>query len=407
MSRGEERLRRIFSSLFVATATAQLGLGIIAPILPLYARTFSAGGLELGLVFAAFSVSQALLGPLVGGLSDRVGRKPLIIAGLSGYAVISLLYAFSSTLWQIGLLRLMQGGAAVMVTPVAQAYVGDLTPRGHEGRTMNAFYASQFAGMGLGPLLGGVLGARYSYAVAFFAMAGLSVLSILLVVLTVPRDTTGARDGAARRVLPVPLTRVLADNSVKAILVFFGTRGFWRQSFTTFYPLLAVAAFAANEASIGIVLSAYLFSEGILQIPFGFLADRYPRMRQVVIGSVAAPLLLLGLPFLRPFAAAVPLAVAIGAFSALGRAPLIALRTELGRGYGMARLTGLQGSSFAFGQMLGPVLSGGVVDRWGEAAVFPFASLVGGVGTVFVVFWLVRSQRSPPSHCGSERKDIR
>lgn len=381
-------------SLFVATATAQLGLGIIAPILPLYTTTFAAGGIEIGLVFAAFSIPQALLGPLVGGLSDRVGRKPLILAGLTGYALVSVLYAFAASLWQLGLFRLLQGAAAVMVTPIAQAYVGDLIPSGREGRYMNAFYASQFVGMGFGPLLGGVLGATYSYETAFFAMGGLTVLSLVLVVLTVPNDqmTRGRRSVEPRHA--VPLKTVLSNDAVKSILVFFGTRGVWRQSFTTFYPLFAVATFSATESSVGLVLSTYMFSEGLLQIPLGFLADRYPRVRQIVVGSVLAPLLLLALPFLRPPWAAAALAVVIGAFSALGRAPLVAIRTELGRTYGMARLAGIQGSAFAVGQMSGPIIGGVVVDGLGLGAVFPFASLAGLAGTFFVVRWLRRWLRN-------------
>ncbi len=394
MTEGGERLRRIFASLFVATATAQLGLGIIAPILPLYTKTFAASGLEIGIVFAAFSLSQALLGPFVGALSDRIGRKPLILAGLAGYAIVSLSYAFVTSLWQLGVLRLIQGGAAAMVTPIAQAYVGDLTPAGREGRYMNAFYASQFVGMGFGPLLGGVIGATLSYEAAFFAMGGLTILSFALVVLTVPTDATARERGAAPARRAVPLRDVLTNDAVKSMLVFFGTRGFWRQSFTTFYPIFAVAAFSASESSIGIVLSTYMFSEGLLQIPLGFLADRYPRVRQVVVGSVVAPLLLLALPFLHATWAAASLAFVIGGFSALGRAPLVAIRTELGRSYGMARLTGIQGSSFGVGQMLGPVISGGIVDGLGAAAVFPFASLVGGIGTIFVVLWLARWVRS-------------
>lgn len=390
-------MRRIFATLFFATATAQLGLGIIAPILPLYAKTFSAGGLEIGLVFTAFSVSRALLGPTVGRLSDRVGRKSLILAGLAGYAVVSLLYASSTTLLQLGLFRFLQGIASVMVTPLAQAYVGDLTPAGREGRYMNAFYASQFIGMAFGPLLGGSLGAVLSYNFAFYAMGGLSVLSFLLVLLTVPTDQTAQQRKLAIRREIVPLRQVMRNDAVKSMLIYFATRGFWRQSFSTFYPLYAVAAFDANEASIGIVLSTYMFAEGLLQIPFGFLADRYPRIRQIVVGSIFAPLLLLAIPFLHSSWGVAALSFAMGAFSALGRSSLVAIRTEIGRTHGMATLAGIQGSSFALGQMMGPVVSGAIFDSIGLFAVFPFASLIGCIGTGLVLVWIRRWLRTDPA----------
>ncbi len=126
-------MKQIFVSLFIAVAVAMIGVGIIAPILPLYAKSFAASGLSIGLIFSAFSFSRSLLGPLVGRLSDRVGRKRILMIGLAGYTVVSLLYVAAMSLWQLGLFRLLQGAASVMVTPIAQAYIGDITPPGKEG----------------------------------------------------------------------------------------------------------------------------------------------------------------------------------------------------------------------------------------------------------------------------------
>jgi MFS transporter, DHA1 family, multidrug resistance protein len=393
-------LVRIFASLFFATATAQLGLGIISPILPLYASTFAASATEIGLVFTAFSISRALLGPIVGRLSDRIGRRPLILGGLLIYAVVSVLYASAGSLWLLGVFRFLQGIGSVMVTPIAQAYVGDLTPRGREGRYLNAFYASQFIGMAFGPLLGGVIGGTWSYASAFYVMGALSTLALVLVFFTVPVDQT-ARERRRAKPKPVaPLREVLGHDAVKAMLAYFATRGFWRQSFNAFYPLYAVVAFSVDEASVGLVLSTYMFAEGLLQIPFGFLADRYPRIRQVVVGSIFAPLIMLAVPFVGSAWAVALLTFGMGAFSALGRASLVAIRTELGRTHGMATLAGIQGSAFAVGQALGPLVTGAVVDAVGLLAVFPFGSAVGCAGTVMVLAWLTRWRRRDPDALG-------
>jgi DHA1 family multidrug resistance protein-like MFS transporter len=389
-------VKRIFASLFFATATAQIGLGIISPILPLYAKTFAATGLQIGLVFAAFSISRAILGPFVGRLSDRIGRKPLILAGLAVYAAVSVLYAVADNLWQLGIFRFVQGIASVMVTPIAQAYVGDLTPPGSEGRTLNAFYASQFIGMAIGPVLGGGIGAAWSYEASFLVMGALSVVSLVLVALTVPMDEMAKSRRQPRKSAMMPFRQVMQNDAVKAMSIYFATRGFWRQAFSAFYPLYAVAAFAASEADIGIVLSVYTFTEGLLQIPFGYLADRYPRVRQIVIGSVFAPLVLLAIPFVGSVWGVALLTVAMGAFSALGRASLVAIRTELGRSHGMGTLAGLQGSAFATGQMLGPLAGGAVVDAAGLAAVFPFGSLIGCIGTGLVIVWIRRWAKNDP-----------
>jgi len=72
-------VRKVFISLFISVAVAMIGVGIIAPILPLYAKTFAASGTSVGIVFAAFSLSRALLGPFLGRVSDRIGRKRMLI----------------------------------------------------------------------------------------------------------------------------------------------------------------------------------------------------------------------------------------------------------------------------------------------------------------------------------------
>jgi MFS family permease len=387
--RGDVHLLRVFASLFVATATAVLGLGIIAPILPLYAKTFAASGLQIGLVFTAFSVSRALLAPFVGRLSDRIGRRHLILAGLVGYAAASLLYTTADALWQLAVFRLIQGAASVMVTPVAQAYVGDLIPEGREGRYMNAFYAAMFIGMGIGPLLGGGIGAAWSYEAAFYVMAGLSVLAFLLVWFTVPADSRRHVPRPSRSTQP-PWRYLTKHDAVRAMSMYFATRGFWRQSMNTFFPLYAVTFLGVGEGGVGIVLSTYMFAEGLLQIPFGLLADRFPRVRQVVVGSVLAPLMMVAVPFVDSIWSVGILTFFMGAFSALGRASLVAIRTELGRTHGMATLAGLQSSSFAVGQMLGPAVSGLIVDGLGVVAVFPFGAAVGMGGTAVVLSFLRR-----------------
>jgi len=396
---------KAFASLFVAVAVAMLGIGIISPILPLYAETFSASGLAIGLVFAAFSISRALLGPFVGRFSDRFGRKPMILIGLGVFAAVSLCYSLAATIWQLALVRVVQGAASVMVTPIAQAYVGDITPPGKEGRMMNLFYTSMFMGVAFGPLLGGLLTQWWSFHAAFAGMGILSALSLVLVAITVPLDEQRKRSLAAaptqrRRSLRELLgtarhdvrkiLQVFRHDAVKAILAYVSTRGMWRQGFNAFYPLFAVSMMGWTESQVGLVLSAYFFAGGIFQIPFGYLADRWPRIPQIVFGSFAAPLLLLLIPFVRSTWGVLAVVFAIGALSAFSRASILAIRTQLGRTHGMATLAGLHGSAFASGQAVGPVMFGAVADAMGLGAVFPFGSLLGALGSVAVVLWLRR-----------------
>lgn len=379
-----------FVPLFLAVTTAMLGLGIIAPIMPLYVRDFGASGIELGLVLAAFSVSRLILGPLNGHLSDRVNRKRLIVGGLALYTLVSLAYVMAQSLWQVALLRLLQGAASTLVTPIAQAYVGDRTAPGREGRTMNMFYTSLFLGMGLGPLLGGHLAEQFGLRAPFYAMALLAVLALAGVALFVPPDRRGP---SVQRVSSS--WRDLAHSAdAWGIVVYMATRGFWRQAFNAFWPLIA-ADRGLGEGMIGTVLTLYFLGESLFQIPAGFLADRLPRRPQVVLGGVLAASPLLVVPLVGNPAILLALSFVMGAASALGRGSIIALRTELGRIYGMGTLAGVQESAFSAGQALGPTAAGAVYTLAGLDAPMYFAGALGLVGTAAAAVILSPRPSSP------------
>ena len=388
---------KTFASLFFAVAVAMLGIGIIAPILPVYVKTFSASGLMVGIIMGAFSLSRGLLGPFIGRLSDRVGRKRILVAGLGIFALVSLCYSLAGNVWQLVLVRVIQGAASVMVTPIAQGYVGDISPVGKEGQMMNLFYSSMFIGVGLGPLLGGALADLWSVHAAFAGMGILSALSLLLVAMTVPVDHIQSRTKKAEPISQrpiVPLRQIAKNDAVKAILVYVATRGFWRQGFNTFYPLFAGPVLGWSSLEIGYVMSGYFIAGGLFQIPFGFLADRWPRNPQIILGSFAAPLLLLLVPYVNSLAWVMVVVFSIGMLSAFSRASILAIRTELGRTHGMATLAGLHGSAFAAGQMIGPMACGAAVDLFGITAAFPLGSLIGVLGSFAVIVWLRKAART-------------
>lgn len=379
--------------LFLAVAVAMMGLGIISPIMPIYIRSFGAGGAVLGAVFAAFSLSRFLFAPLLGSLSDRVGRKRIILVGLGLYSIVSLLYAVAQNLWQLGLFRLLHGIGSVMVAPIAQAYVGDLTPPGKEGRITNLFYASMFAGMALGPLAGGYLVEGWSVEAPFLAMGALSLLALLGVARWVPQDAVPAKGKKLARTGPT-FRQVLRVPAVLGIIAYFVTRGLWRQSFNSFWPVIADRQ-GYSESAIGLVLTGYLIGESLFQIPFGYLADRFPRLPQIAVGGFLSPLPLFVIPFVHELWGVAALSVWMGMMSALGRASLLALRTELGRSYGMGTLAGLQNSAFAGGQTLGPIVAGMVFDLFGPTAGLYQGALFGLAGTILTLVLLVRAGPLP------------
>jgi len=387
-------MRRIFVTLFIATCAAQIGMGIIAPILPFYADKFSANAFSIGIVFAVFSLARMLLAPLIGKVSDRVDRRKVILVGLLGNSLVSVLYVLASTLWHLGVIRFFQGATAVMITPIAQAYIGDLTPKGKEGRYLSLFYSSMFIGMAMGPIIGGGLTELWSYNAAFFTMAALSLVALGLVAALLPKnkgERVRVRKSSDQQKV-VSASGLTKNDAVKAISIYWITRGFWRQGFNTFYPLFAVATAGLGEASIGLVLTVHLLGGGLLQIPFGWLADRYPRFPQIVIGSTVAPLTMIPILFVKQTWIVLLLVFLMGAFGALARSAILATQVDLGREYGMGMMAGLQSGAFGVGQMLGPLVCGLLVDVTDAGVIFPFGTAIGLFGTGFTVIWLRRWQ---------------
>jgi len=381
---------RYFLPLFLAVAASMTGMGVIAPILPLYARSMGAGGAALGIMYAAFSASRMLLGPVMGRLSDRVGRRRMIIVGLASYAIVSLLYVIAYTMWQLTAFRFLHGIASVLVTPIAQAYVADLTPPGKEGRIMNLFYTSLFIGMALGPLIGGSLAERWSLVAPFYAMGALTILALVGVLLFVPEDR---KFTSTQRERP-PVKQVFRSPVVWGIVIYYATRGLWRQGFNAFWPLLG-ASFGHGEAAIGSILTAYLVAQALTQIPCGYLADKYPRVRQIAAGGLLAPAMMFTVPSI---AGSIPwmlgMGVMMGTASALGRASVVAIRTQSGRLHGMGVLIGTQSSGFAAGQALGPVLAGVAFDLGGLSAPMYLGGSLGLLGAMIASMVLLRGLRT-------------
>ena len=152
------------------------GVGIVVPLLPIYASNLGASGVYIGLIFGAFSISRTFFLPYFGRQADKKGRKPFIIIGLFAYTVVSLAFILSNSVESLIAIRFLHGIASAMIMPAVQAYVGDITPSGQEGFTMGLFNMSMFLGLSIGPLIGGVIRDHFSLDTSFLSMGLLTFL---------------------------------------------------------------------------------------------------------------------------------------------------------------------------------------------------------------------------------------
>ena len=372
--------RRVFVVLFFSIFSSMLGVGIIVPLLPMYAESLGASGLWIGIIVSGFSISRSIFMPIVGRWSDKRGRKVFIAIGLLIYATISLGYILSDSVADLVTVRLIQGFSAAMIIPIAFAYIGEISPKNGEGSYMGIFSVSLFAGFGLGPLLGGVLKDQFGLAADFYAMSGLCFFAFLLVLVLLPELQLHREIEQPRSYI-----EIIRSPVTKGLIIFRFSNAFARGILITFIPLFAHGILRLTASQIGIIISSNILLTSLLQAPFGYLADCLTRKSLVFWGSLWFGLCVALIPHMRSFAQILALNVLLGSMGALALPAANALVVEEGRRYGMGTMMAIFNLSMSLGLSAGPILGGIIADLGGLPPIFYFGGLAGAVGALAFV----------------------
>ncbi|GAH51201.1 unnamed protein product, partial [marine sediment metagenome] len=273
------------------------GVGLITPLLPLYAQDLGASGTQLGIIFAGYGISNSILTPIMGRLSDRRGRKLFLCIGLAGYAIISLGYVWAATVSQLTLVRVIQGVAGAMIIPIAMAYIGDLSPEGEEGKWMGYANAAFFSGFGIGPLLGGTLAERFGMNVSFYSMGCLCLLAFLVVVIFLP-EIGQRKTGEKGR---LSFKDMSTSPMVRGLFSFRLVQAVGRGGVMTFLPIFAATYIGLGPALIGVLLAVNMLPMMVLLAPAGRLADRFNRKALVILGNLIYLITLALIPLAHTF----------------------------------------------------------------------------------------------------------
>jgi MFS family permease len=374
---------RILSVTFIVIATMMIGIGIIAPLMPVYAQQMGASGTWLGIIFAAFATTRMIFTPLFGRVSDRFGRKWFLLAGLVAFTVLSLAYIAASNVYQLTLVRLAHGFSSALVVPIAFAYVGDVTPPQAEGRYMSIMNLAIFIGMGIGPLMGGHLADAYGIHTAFWALFGFGVIAAALVLVLLPdvRKERSPEDGP-----PPAFRRILSNDLVRGLMIIRAGSAVRRAIVMAFLPVFT-DYIGLTKTHMGAMISVYIVTAAIVQYPSGILADRFNRIRIVIIGEILAAVCFAFFPMVRNFSQLLAVGAVAGLVSGLSLPSVLAINTEVGRTYGMASMMGLYDAAMGFGMLFGSLTAGAVMDAAGVRAIFYYGVLIGIAGVfVFVLF---------------------
>jgi len=367
--------KKIFGTLFFSMFGTVTGVGIVVPLLPVYASNLGAGGIYIGLIFGSFSLSRTFLLPYFGRFSDKKGRKPFIIIGLFAYTLVSLAFIISSSVESLIAIRFFQGIASAMIMPAVQAYVGEITPAGREGFTMGVFNMSMFLGLSFGPLIGGVIRDRFTLDASFASMGFLTFLGFLLSFFLLP-PTTSERV-SRRRTEPLAWKWVVYDRDMAGLFIFRLAYAACIGVIWSFLPVLADSEFSLASSSIGILVTLGVFSSGLLHVPMGFMADRLNRKTMVVVGGLIITYAIFSYTWAGSFRDLLLASTLFGIGGGIAMPALMALAVLKGNGIdAMGSVMGLMAMAHSLGMLAGSLLAGLMMDVSRLRYAFPSGAVV-------------------------------
>lgn len=372
---------KVFSVLFLAVFSATLGVGLIIPILPVYAHELGATGLYIGLILGVFSLSRTIFLPYFGKLSDLKGRKPFITYGLLLYSMISILYILSKSVHMLILTRLLHGFAAAMVLPVAMAYAGEFTPKYKEGFIMSLFNLSLYAGQSAGPIAGGIAKDHFGFEAPFLGMGLISLFGFLLCLILLPPRKH-------ERLLmhtktPIRYRILIMNKYVGALFTF-------RLAFTiclgmvwVFLPILADTKFKLSGSAIGVLIMTGILTSTILQVPMGLVADRASKRTLITLGGLITAIAIFSYTHAQGFWGLFLATTLFGVGGGVSMPAVMAMSVIIGRKTdSMGSIMGLLTMGHSLGMLVGPVLGGLMMDIFQLSITFVGGTAVMVLGVI-------------------------
>jgi MFS family permease len=307
-------------------------------------------------------------------MADRHGKKRFLVAGLLIYTAAGYTYTLAVSVEHLVIIRILHGVGSAMIIPIAMAYIGELSPEGQEGRYMAMLHISILAGIGGGPILGGVFLDLWGYASAFYAMSLFSLIAMSLVLVVLPKQQGRIAQKTAESLMSV-FRRMLSSQRVMGILLARMSTMTIMIPTMAFLPILMSQHMNAGGIEVGIVVACRTLVNAAFQTPFGKLADRWHKNRLILIGSTLTGFGMLAVPFADSLTTLVILFALVGFGEAVSWPSIGALATEEGRIYGQGATMGVASMAMSAGLLVGSVGVGALMDLFGIDWAFYAVSL--------------------------------
>jgi DHA1 family tetracycline resistance protein-like MFS transporter len=378
--------------IFLIVFVDVLGLTIVLPLLPFYIEKYGGSPSVYGLLAATYAICQLFSGPLLGQISDRVGRRPLLIVSQIGTFIGFLILGFSTSLWMIFISRVIDGATAGNLS-LAQAYISDVTSPQNRAKALGIIGIAFGVGFPVGTSISGFL-SKYGYSYPAWAAAFLSFASIMATTFLLPKELppqakiiAGAPPQPRTSILhPKKYAKFFKIPNLRALLLEFFLFGFGFSAFISGFALFAERKFTYGGHAFGVREVGYVYAfSGVLGVIIqggllGRLVKKFGEPALIRIGFFAMALGygLLGVVTTIPL---LLLVVAIGSFgTGVLRPAITSLVTQSAPPHEQGLILGLNQSLMSIAQILAPIFAGVLINDNRLAGWAFMAALSGALG---------------------------
>lgn len=374
---------------YLAVFVDLLGFGIILPILPFYAEKFGANGLWIGAILTAYSAAQFVSALFLGRLSDRIGRRPVLLASLLGSALSLTASGFANSLVLLLLSRLIAGAFGGSIT-TAQAYVADVTTPSERTKYMGLLGASIGMGFVFGPGIGAAL-SGFGFSAAAFVAAGIAALNFLVGIVKLPESRVPGQADAVRRSFRLEdVKAALSQPTLGSALLstFISTIAFVAMEAT--FALFGQVRFGLNPAGLGIIFTLVGIVVAVVQGGLiGRLHLRYDDRTLAGAGAVAMGVAFFLIPLMPSLTSAVVILGLLAAGQGLVSPTLSSLISQSSDVGEQGQTLGIGQSLSAGARAVGPLLAGWLYDR---SIALPYLL---AAALMLLVVWLISRAAAP------------
>ena len=383
-----------------ALLIVSLGFGMVIPIFPFYIDEMGGTGSKLGLLIAVAAFTELIFGPLWGSLSDRIGRKPVLIVGLVGYVLSALLMGISSTLWMLFAARALSGVLSSATSATTMAYIGDSTDDQNRAGGIGMLGAVAGLGVILGPAFGGWLGS-ISLSTPFFVAAAISAVTVVFVGILLPESLPKQARGLSfqkNKISRRDMFKSVVHSTVGILLFLVFLVSVGLANFESVFGLYALEKFSYGPGQVGAILTVIGLVSTAGKIFTGSLTQRWGDSLVIkvslITGSIAY-LVLLAANTYTTILLSTGFFILSKTFLRPSILSMISKQSKFGQGTAM----GLSNSAISLGRIIGPIWAGYIFDVNVNLPYLSGAAIlfIGFILSIFILSKVPREEERLPN----------